>query len=76
MGKVLGILLAAVSVWVMVEVYTEGVSGAFGGAFASLSGDGSEARVEHPASTAQRAGAAVERAHQEHEARYEELLPE
>lgn len=76
MGKVLGILLAAVSVWVMVEVYTEGVSGAFGGAFASIAGDGSEAPVEHPASTAKRAGAAVERAQQEHEARYKELIPE
>jgi hypothetical protein len=38
MGKVFGILLLVLCVWVAVEVYTNGVDGAFGGIFAQLGG--------------------------------------
>jgi hypothetical protein len=73
MGKAVGLLLAVVAIWITVEVYTQGVSNAFGGRFASLIGDGNHGPR---GSTAQRVGAAVGRAHEEHDKRYKELIPE
>jgi hypothetical protein len=73
MGKAIGLLLAVVAIWITVEIYTQGTSNAFGGRLASVIGDGNAAPR---GSTAQRVGAAVGRANQEHDARYEELLPE
>ena len=73
MGKAIGLLLAAVSIWITVEIYTEGASNAFGGRFASLIGNGDAAPR---GTTAQRVGKAVERAQQEHEQRYGDLIPE
>ena len=73
MGKAIGLLLAAVSIWITVEIYTQGASNAFGGRFASLLGRDEAAPR---GTTAQRVGRAVERAQQEHEQRYEGLLPE
>lgn len=73
MGKAIGLLLAAVSIWITVEVYTQGASNAFGGRFASLVGGGEAAPR---GTTVQRAGQAVERAHHEHEQRFDGLLPE
>ena len=73
MGKTIGLLLAVVAIWITVEIYTQGASNAFGGRFASLIG-GDDAAPR--GTTAQRVGHAVERAQQEHEQRYEGLLPE
>ncbi len=75
MGKAIGLLLAVVAIWITVEVYTQGADGAFGGRFASLIGDEDASQAPQGSAT-QRAGAAVERAHGEHEARYDELIPE
>ena len=72
MGKAIGLLLAVVAIWITVEIYTSGADGAFGGRLSSLIGSGDAP----PESTAKRTGAAVERAHEEHEARYGELIPE
>ena len=75
MGKAIGLLLAVVAIWITVEVYTQGVSNAFGGRFTALIGGGDAAEAPR-GSTAQRVGNAVGRAHQEHEERYDSLLPE
>jgi hypothetical protein len=75
MGKAISLLLAVVAIWITVEIYTQGADGAFGGRLAPLIG--SEDASQAPrGSAAKRAGAAVERAHDEHEARYGELIPE
>lgn len=37
MGKLLGLILFVLAVWVAVEVYDKGVDGAFGGLFAGFS---------------------------------------
>lgn len=74
MLKAIGLLLAVVVIWVTVELYTQGPDAAFGGRLAQLTGgSGSE---EPRASAPQRAGAAVERAQQQQEERYRELIPE
>jgi hypothetical protein len=36
MGRIFGILFIVVAVWTGVEIYNEGMSGAFGGAFVRL----------------------------------------
>jgi len=74
MGKAIGLLLAVVAIWITVEVYTQGASNAFGGRFAGLIGSG-DAQAPR-GTTPQRVGNAVGRAHQEHQERYENLLPE
>lgn len=65
MGKLIGILLIVVGIWVGMTVYTEGTDRAFGGVFAFLGG--SSAEPEDPTadlrSTPQRAGDAFERAY-------------
>ncbi len=43
MGRMFGLVLLLVSVWVGVEVYTRGLEGAFGGALASFAADDSPA---------------------------------
>lgn len=73
MAKTIGLLLAVVAIWITVEVYTQGVDGAFGGRLASLAGDSGE---PPRGSTVQRAGAAVERAGDLRDARYGELIPD
>jgi hypothetical protein len=74
MGKSIWLLMAVVVIWVTVEIYTQG-DAAFGGRLAQLTGD-ADAASEPRASVPRRAGAAVERAHGEHEQRYRELIPE
>ena len=73
MGKSFGIVLMLLAVWIAAELYIKGMDQAFGGAFA-----GSETAEERVPvqSVPKRAGAAVERAQQEHEARYDALIPE
>jgi len=74
MGKAIGLLLAVVAIWATVELYTQGPDQAFNGLLSSSigSGDGAAPRP----TTAQRAGAAVQRANDEHAARYDEMLSE
>ena len=76
MGKIFGILLVVVGIWLGLEVYKSGVQGAFGGALAGLAGSADEQTVGNPRSVPQRAGDAVERAHAEAEARLERMLDE
>jgi len=60
MGKLVGIVMLVVSLWAVAELTTKGVDGAFGGAFAS-----GDREVARPESVPQRAGAAVDSAHEE-----------
>ena len=74
MAKAIGLLVFVCAIWAAFEVTTEGINGAFGGVFASA-----DAPTNSPAESlfkAERAGAAVERAHQEREARLDKLLAE
>ncbi len=75
MGKTIGLLLAVIGIWITVEIYTQGANNAFGGRFASLIGSGDDAQASR-GTTAQRVGNAVGRAHQQRDARYDELVPE
>ena len=76
MGKIFGILLVVVGIWLGLEVYVNGMQGALGGALAGLDGSAAEQAVASPGSVPQRAGEAVERAHAEAEARMERMLGE
>ena len=76
MGKAFGILLIVVMIWVGLEFYLEGPSGAFGGAFASYLGEDAAEEGVQSLSTPQRAGTSVERAHRQNDARYERMLGE
>jgi len=77
MSKAFGILLIVAAAWVGMEFYTEGSRNAFGGAFASIFENEQAPAPDAPRlSTPQRAGAAVERAHREGEARYDRMLDE
>jgi hypothetical protein len=75
MGRVLGIFLMVVAIWAGVEVYNEGVGGAFGGVFSRLPGASS---LEAPAnrSTPDRAADAFQRAYNKSEERVDRLLRE
>ncbi len=75
MSKAIGLLLAVVAIWITVELYTQGPSNAFGGRFSALLG-GSDAAQEPRGTTAKRVGEAALRAHQEHEQRYDDLMPD
>jgi hypothetical protein len=76
MGKVFGLLLIVAGLWVGLELYQHGPNGAFGGALARIGGAEPTAPREFDASTPQRAGAAVERAHQQTDDRYSRMLGE
>ena len=67
--------IAVVAIWATVEIYTQGAHNAFGGRLAAWIGSG-DASPERSESTRERVGNAVGRAHAEHDARYDELLPE
>ena len=75
MGKAIGLLLAVAAIWITVEIYTQGTDNAFGGRLASWIGSG-DASHERRGSVAQRAGNAVGRAQEEHDQRYDALIPE
>jgi len=73
MGRILGLLLLVIGIWVGMEVYNEGVDGAFDGRLAFLSdseedGDGLTTRM--------RVHDAVSSAHSDSDARRERLLEE
>jgi len=71
MGRVFGILLLVASLWVGMEIFTEGVDGAFGGLFARK---GEPAAASVPPT--QRARKAVERAYDRSQDRLERVLEE
>jgi hypothetical protein len=75
MGKALGLLLAVAAIWITAEIYTQGADKAFGGRLAGWIGGG-DASENQRGTAAQRAGGAVGRAQEEHDARYDALLPE
>lgn len=66
MGKVFGVLVIVVGIWVGLEIYTEGVRGAFGGALASLAPEAAEegAPAEPHRWAGERARDSVLRAHE------------
>lgn len=68
MGRLIALILIVLGIWVGVEVYTEGIGGAFGGIFAST--------FEAPAtrSTPDRAADAFQRAYNSSEERVDRLL--
>ena len=74
MGRIIPMLLALVGIWVVIEVYNEGLSGAFNGKFARFGNEESEDIT--PGTAPQRAGRAVEAAHAQAEARRANLLGE
>ncbi len=74
MAKIFGILLVVVGIWLGLEVYLNGMQGAFGGALASLDGSATGQAAANPRSVPQRAGDAVERAHDEAQARLNRML--
>jgi hypothetical protein len=76
MAKIFGILLVVVGIWLGLEVYQNGMHGAFGGALAGLGGSADEQATRDPRSVPQRAGAAVERAHGEAQERLNRMLDE
>ena len=69
MGKSVGLIMIVLALWVSVELYTNGFSGAFGGVFAS-----EEAPAEEERSWAgERARAKTERGHAERAATLDRL---
>ena len=74
MGRIFGLLLGVLGIWAATEVYLHGTAGAFGGAYAQLSGKsaaGADTRC-----LGRRAGDSVRGAQAEDEKRRERLLTE
>ena len=76
MGKIFGILLVVVGIWLGLEVYLNGMEGAFGGALASFGESADEQAVRDTRSVPRRAGDAVQRAHGDAEERLNRMLGE
>jgi hypothetical protein len=75
MGKIIGLLMTVVGIWVGMEIYMNGTQGAFDGAFASLGS--SEAGQDYDRRTApQRAGDKARSAHQQADERRNRILGE
>lgn len=74
MGKAFAILLIVVGIWVGLEVYTEGVDGAFGGHLAFLTPAASPSASPETARpwAGERAGDALHSAHSRRMGRIEE----
>ena len=76
MLKTIGLLLGVLAIWTTVEVYVKGSHGAFGGALSSWLEGSRPASGADRLSAPKRAEAAVERAHQQQQDRYQDLLGE
>jgi hypothetical protein len=77
MGKIVGMLLMVVAIWVGMEVYNEGADRAFGGTFSFLkAGDDLPERAVHRVSTPKRVGKKVDAAIRGGAERYERLVGE
>lgn len=72
MGKVIGLLLVVCGLWVGLEVFNQGVDGAFDGAF----NGGKTPIAERRQTTAQRVGSTVEDAQAATDARRARMLGE
>ena len=70
MGRIFGILLIGLGIWVGLEIYLEGTQNAFGGVFAS------QEAPRDPRSTPQRAGDAVRGSLALEHERHERAMPE
>jgi len=73
MGKVFGILTLVAALWIVAELTTKGMQGAFGGALAGASGS-EVAAQPRPTSIPKRAGDKVEAAHHEAAERRDRML--
>ncbi len=76
MGKMFGLVVLVTALWVGMEVYQEGVDGAFGGAFADLSDSDGEQASRDGRSVPRRAGDKVQNALDEAAVRRARLLGE
>lgn len=74
MSRTFGILLLVLGVWIGVEVYTEGVRHAFGGAFAFLGSESGE--PGEPADLTERVSSATLEAQRRSEERRDRLIGE
>jgi len=72
MEKTFGMLFIVGLLWVGIEIYTEGMHGAFGGALAGITGAEAPAEGEH-VNAGDRAGGALERAHADRMDRFSNL---
>jgi len=74
MTKALGILIFVLAIWTALEVYTQGVDGAFGGRLAFLGSGEPQASVDEGERSwaGQRAADAFERAKEERLQRFED----
>ncbi len=73
MGKIFGILMLVVSLWIGMEIYQNGMEGALGGRMAFLGDSDGPENVERR-TVPQRAGDAARRAQQVAEERRSRLL--
>ena len=78
MGRAIGLLVAVAALWTALEVSTQGLDAAFGGALARLGSaeQGAPEPAAAPRSVVRRAGDSVERAFREGEQRYDAQLGE
>ena len=74
MGRIFGILLIGLGIWVGLEIYLEGTQNAFGGAFASHRASSEAPRDLR--STPQRAGDAVENSLALEKERRDRIMPD
>ena len=72
MGRIMGLLLIVVGIWIGIEVYQKGTREAFDGAFSFFDTD--EFEVRDGRTTPQRAGDAARRAHELGDERRNRLL--
>ena len=63
MGKILGLAMLVTALWVGMEVYQEGVDGAFGGTFAALGNSDGDEAPRDGRSIPRRAGDKAQSAH-------------
>ena len=75
MARILKLALLVLFVWASVEIYTNGLNGAFGGLFAQQKKTSVVDRMKL-SSTLERAAGALQRAHDKSESRVEKMLEE
>lgn len=77
MTKTIGMLLMIATMWIGMEIYTEGARHAFGGAFSFLAvGDTLPEKASRHVSTPKRIGEKVDGIMRENEDRYEDMVGE
>ena len=74
MGRIFGIGFFVVLIWVALEVYTEGVGGAFDGLLTRIPGIEASTDAAAPRSTPKRAADAFQRAYDQSEARIDRAM--